>query len=104
MLVNIFYRCLICYFYSKKNVLNTMEQIVKKKIFIWILLSINLFFSYIIGLSVPQLETTNGYMFGFIMIPLLIILNYIILDRFHFYTKNVYNKEEKTSDEDEEIS
>ncbi|MBY8992041.1 MAG: hypothetical protein KGD58_14955 [Candidatus Lokiarchaeota archaeon] len=74
-----------------------MEQISLKKLFIWILLSINLLFAYIIGLSVPQLETTSGYIFGFVMIPLLIILNYIILDRFHFYTKKVYHKEEKTS-------
>ena len=81
-----------------------MEQIVIKKIFIWILLSINLFFSYIIGLSVPQLETTSGEIFGFVMIPLLIILNYIILDRFHFYTKKVNRKEEKTSAKDEDIS
>jgi len=84
-------------------VLNTMEQITLKKIFIWILLSINLFFSYIIGLSVPQLETTSREIFGFVMIPLLIILNYIILDRFHFYTKKVKNKGEKIL-EDEEIS
>ena len=84
--------------------MNTMEQIVIKKIFIWILLSINLFFSYIIGLSVPQLETTSGEIFGFVMIPLLIILNYIILDRFHFYTKKVNRKEEKTSAKDEEIA
>lgn len=81
-----------------------MEQIIIKKIFIWILLSINLFFSYIIGLSVPQLETTSGEIFGFVMIPLLIILNYIILDRFHFYTKKVNRKEEKTSAKDEEIA
>lgn len=81
-----------------------MEQIVIKKIFIWIFLSINLFFSYIIGLSVPQLETTSGEIFGFVMIPLLIILNYIILDRFHFYTKKVNRKEEKTSAKDEEIA
>ena len=81
-----------------------MEQIIRKKIFIWILLSINLLFSYIIGLSVPQLETTSGEVFGFVMIPLLIILNYIILDRFHFYTKKVNRKEEKTSAKDEEIA
>lgn len=81
-----------------------MEQIIRKKMFIWILLSINLLFSYIIGLSVPQLETTSGEVFGFVMIPLLIILNYIILDRFHFYTKKVHNKEEKTPGKGKEIA
>lgn len=78
-----------------------MEQIALKKLFIWILLSINLFFAYIIGLSIPQLETPNGYIFGFVMIPLLVILNYVILDRFHFHTKKGYNKEEKTLAKDE---
>lgn len=73
-----------------------MEQINRKKIYIWILLTINLLFSYIIGLSIPQLETPNRNLFGFVMIPLLIILNYIILDRFHFYVKKENKKEEKT--------
>jgi hypothetical protein len=74
-----------------------MEQINIKKLFIWGLLSINLFFSYIIGLSVPQLETAKGYIFGFVMIPLLIILNYVIIDRFHFYTKKANHEEEKSN-------
>ena len=57
------------------------------------MLSLNLLFAYIIGLSIPQLETRNSYIFGLVMIPLLVILNYIILDRFHFYVKKLDNKE-----------
>ncbi|MFX0028748.1 MAG: archaeosortase H N-terminal-like domain-containing protein [Candidatus Hermodarchaeota archaeon] len=71
-----------------------MEEITLKKLFMWILLTINLLFSYIIGLSIPQLETENSYLFGVVMIPLLIILNYVILDRFHFYARKVNEKEE----------
>ena len=66
-----------------------MEQIILKKLFIWVVLSINLLFSFIIGLTIPLLETQNSYIFGIVMIPLLIILNYIILDRFHFYVKKI---------------
>ncbi|MFX1374621.1 MAG: archaeosortase H N-terminal-like domain-containing protein [Promethearchaeota archaeon] len=72
-----------------------MEQITIKKLFIWILLSINLLFSFIIGWSIPQMETKNSYIFGLVMIPLLIILNYIILDRFHFFVNKFNEKEEK---------
>jgi hypothetical protein len=37
------------------------------------------------------------------MIPLLIILNYIILDRFQYYVKNLDNKEEKSLAKDKGI-
>ncbi|MFX1480108.1 MAG: archaeosortase H N-terminal-like domain-containing protein [Promethearchaeota archaeon] len=62
-----------------------IERITRKKLFIWILISINLLFSFIIGFTIPVLKTSNGYFFGIVMIPLLIILNYIIIDRFHYY-------------------
>jgi hypothetical protein len=80
-----------------------MKQILLKKLYIWILLTINLLFSYIIGLSLPQLETKDSYILGFVMIPMLVILNYIILDRFHFYTKKLNQKEEKTSAYKEQV-
>lgn len=77
-----------------------MEQIVLKKLFIWVALSLNLLFAYIIGLSIPQLETQNSYVFGLVMIPLLIILNYVIIDRFQYHLKKIDDKEEKVNEKD----
>ncbi|MFW9784199.1 MAG: archaeosortase H N-terminal-like domain-containing protein [Candidatus Heimdallarchaeota archaeon] len=77
-----------------------MEQIVLKKLFIWVALSLNLLFAYIIGLSIPQLETQNSYIFGLVMIPLLIILNYVIIDRFQYHLKKIDDKEEKVNEKD----
>ncbi len=65
-----------------------MKRLILKKIYIWLLLTINLLFAFIIGLSIPLLESASYFNFGFVMIPLLIILNYIILDRFHYYLKH----------------
>ena len=77
-----------------------MKQLTLKKLIIWILISINLLFAYIIGLSIPQLETQNSYVFGIVMIPLLIILNYIIIDRFQYYIQKSNEKEEKLNGTD----
>ncbi len=66
-----------------------MKQLILKKLYIWILLTINLLFAFVIGLSIPMLESASFLNLGFIMIPLLIILNYIILDRFHYYLKHI---------------
>ena len=74
-----------------------MEQIVVKKLVIWMLLTINLLFAFSIGITIPQLASQMSFNFGFVMIPLLVILNYIILDRFHFYTKKLNNTEEKSN-------
>ncbi|MFW9942454.1 MAG: archaeosortase H N-terminal-like domain-containing protein [Candidatus Thorarchaeota archaeon] len=67
-----------------------MDQITLKKLYFWALLTLNLLFAFIIGFTIPILETKNSYMFGLVMIPLLIILNYIIIDRF-YYTINQLN-------------
>ena len=71
-----------------------MKQIVVKKIFIWIILTLNLLFAFVIGLSIPLLQSESFVNLGFIMIPLLIILNYIILDRFHYYMKHIADEKE----------
>ena len=71
-----------------------MNPLTLKKILIWSLLSINLIFAFIIGLTIPLLESKSFYNFGFIMIPLLIILNYIILDRFHYFVRHTNDREE----------
>ena len=60
------------------------------------MLTINLLFAFVIGLSIPLLTSESFFNFGFVMIPLLIILNYIILDRFHYYLKHTNEEEENT--------
>ncbi len=72
-----------------------MKQITTKKIFMWLILSINLLFAFLIGLSIPLMESVNSQNFGFVMIPLMIILNYVIIDRFHYHVKHSGNSEEK---------
>ena len=72
-----------------------MEQIIKKKILIWLLISINLLFAFIIGYSIPLLTSASATNLGFVMIPLLLILNYVIIDRFHYHIKNKEDREVK---------
>ena len=74
-----------------------MKQITLKKLLIWALLTINLLFAFIVGITIPLLETQNGYIFGYVMIPLLIILNYIIIDRFQFYINQLNDRKETTN-------
>ena len=71
-----------------------MKQLVLKKLLIWLLLTINLLFAFVIGLSIPMLESASYLNLGFVMIPLLIILNYIIIDRFHYYLRHIDAEEE----------
>jgi len=70
-----------------------MKPLTKKKFYIWVLLTLNLLFAFFIGFTIPLLESASLYNLGFIMIPLLIILNYVLLDRFHYYTKHVKERD-----------
>ncbi len=72
-----------------------MEQIIKKKLIIWLLLSINLLFAFIIGYTIPLLTSESYFNLGYVMIPLLLVLNYIILDRFHYHLKHIKDREVK---------
>ena len=72
-----------------------MKRLILKKIIVWLMLTINLLFAFIIGMTIPLLESENYYNLGFIMIPLLIILNYIIVDRFHYYLKHTKRSEDE---------
>jgi hypothetical protein len=76
-----------------------MKQLILKKLIIWLLLTINLLFAFVIGLTIPMLESASRLNLGFIMIPLLIILNYVIIDRFHYYLKHINEEEVKVSAE-----
>lgn len=72
-----------------------MKKLTIKKIFIWLMLSINLLFAFLIGFTIPILESRSFYNLGFVMIPLLIILNYIIVDRFQYYLKHIKELEDE---------
>lgn len=64
----------------------------------WAMLSINAAFAFIIGFSIPLMESENKGNFGLVMMPLLILLNYIILDHFQMSFKSIdkdYTFEEK---------
>ena len=75
-----------------------MNPLTLKKILIWSLLSINLLFAFVIGFTIPLLESNSSYNLGFVMIPLLIILNYVIVDRFYYFIRH----EEKQYDRKED--
>lgn len=64
----------------------TRRAPIKNKIFIWILFILNLLFTFIIGFSLPLMTSPHRNYMPIVMLPLLIILNYIIIDRFHYYT------------------
>lgn len=74
----------------------TISSLNKELYLIWIYLSLNFAFSFVIGYTIPFLESSSRYNFGFFMIPLLLLLNYIILRRFYFF-----KREEMTQSQDE---
>lgn len=49
------------------------------------MLFMNAFFAFLIGFSIPTMETAYRENVGYVMIPLLILLNYIIVERFYYY-------------------
>jgi len=91
---------LICFIYLILSFFQNSEKLIKKKISIWIMLTLNLLFSYLIGATIPFMESKMliRYNMAFVMLPLLIILNYIIFDRYHYHLKHVDDRED-----DEEV-
>ncbi|TFF98297.1 MAG: hypothetical protein EU541_07010 [Promethearchaeota archaeon] len=85
------------YFYSGDN-----DVKIKQKGFIWIYYALNHLFAFIIGLSIPQMQSIYRDNYALLMIPLLIILNYIILRRFNFYLYSS-NKEKPQEEEKSQL-
>jgi hypothetical protein len=56
----------------------------RKKIGVLLLHFFNLLFSVVIGFSISLMESTFKYNFGIVMIPLLLVLNYIIIDKYKY--------------------
>ncbi len=69
-------------------------SIIYEKTLIWAFLSLNFLFAFIMGFTIPFMESNAKYNMGIVMLPLLVILNYIIVDRFHYYLKNASNSDE----------
>lgn len=54
----------------------------RKGINILLISGLNLAFAYSIGFTIPLMESLSRNNFGFVMIPLLILFNFIIVDKF----------------------
>lgn len=67
----------------------------RKKLIIWTMLAINLLFAFVLGASIPVMESGSKYNMGYVMIPLLVILNYIIFDRLFYYVKHANDRKEE---------
>jgi len=79
-----------------------MNKIFLKKLLIWLFFSLNLIFAFIIGLTIPSMESESRFVLGIVIIPLLIILNYVLLDRFHYILKHSGEGKEQSNDGFEE--
>ena len=87
---------LICLIYLILSFFTRSKEIKSKKLSIGILLTLNLLFSYLIGATIPFMESKMliRYNMALVMLPLLIILNYILLDRCHYHLKQIDVREE----------
>jgi len=68
------------------------NRFINKKLIIWAMLAINLLFAFVMGSSIPVMESASKYNMGYVMIPLLVLLNYIIFDRLFYYVKHAGEK------------
>lgn len=66
----------------------------RKKIGVLLLHFFNLIFSVVIGLSISLMESTSKYNFGLVMIPLLVVLSYVITDKYNKTAKDVRYEQE----------
>jgi len=83
-------------YYTKKRKIDGFR---KKKIIIWIYFTLNFLFSFVMGINIPYMESEWRYNMGWVMIPLLILLNYVIVDRFYFLVKISKRGEELETEE-----
>ncbi|MHA1292327.1 MAG: archaeosortase H N-terminal-like domain-containing protein [Promethearchaeota archaeon] len=87
--------------YFSLRILNKdrVKLLLKENISIWVMLILNLLFAFVIGITIPLMESESKYNFALVMIPLLIILNYIIIDRVHYYIRHTKCEKESSSDD-----
>ena len=83
----------IIYFFPK-------ELSLKQKIKNLIYLSLNFYFSYVIGYSISVMESISKYNFGLVMIPLLVLFIFILVNfNYRLINGSIYLPESKRSDE-----
>jgi len=75
------------HFYSISN-----DIFIKEKGFIWLYYALTHLFAFLIGLSIPQMESIYRDNYALMMLPLLAILNYVILRRLNFYIASTVDK------------
>ncbi len=57
--------------------------------------SLNLLFAIVIGFSISVMESDSKYNFGIVMIPLLVILSLVIIDKYHSDLKDYKHVQEE---------
>lgn len=72
-----------------------MNPITVKKLGYTSILTLNLIFLFLIVFSIPFMESNGKYLMGIILIPLLIILGYIVVDRYHFILRKTDDLKKK---------
>ncbi len=77
----------LIYFFSAKSLS------ISKKVGVLITHNLSLAFSFVIGLSISLMESTSKYNFGIVMIPLLVILSYVITDKYDKTVKDVSSEQ-----------
>ncbi|MHA1490428.1 MAG: archaeosortase H N-terminal-like domain-containing protein [Promethearchaeota archaeon] len=83
---------ILIYFLLQYMVPEEIKVVLFKKLTIWIMLVTNFLFAFIIGYTIPLMEDSTKNNLGYIMIPMLIILNFIILDRFQYFIRHVNDR------------
>ncbi|TXT66336.1 MAG: membrane protein of unknown function [Promethearchaeota archaeon] len=88
---------LLVYLFMKKKGITR-----KHKIIISIYFSINQIFSFIIGLTIPLMESISRNNYALVMLPLLVLINYILIRRILYYMEqentNLTNRENNNTD------
>ncbi|TFF97309.1 MAG: hypothetical protein EU541_08405 [Promethearchaeota archaeon] len=77
--------CLIFNLFLVKLYKFRRELKFSKELLIFVYFTLNLLFGFIIGVYQPFMESNSRIFFPIIMLPMLVILNYVILNRFQFY-------------------
>lgn len=75
-IVVLLFQCLIVF----KSSIGTLPN--RKKVSVILIFTMNSIFSFVIGFTIPQLESNSKNNFAFVMLPLLIILELVIIDKF----------------------
>ena len=82
----------ILFLYGKIEKINILNLV-----YIWIMLLINSILSFLIGCTIPTMESAYRENMAYVMIPLLILLNYIIIMRLHLYINTDNNEKNEKS-------